>query len=362
MNLRGSTLGARRKSAAFGLALFLALAGASAFAPARSDAVCGPFGNPPAKVIAGIKPDCGSGARLGPWRDAERVSRYACLYEPPSASRDHKLPMVVFLHPSLFPAGSVRQTDLLEAARTFQLNGDPNSPGFIVLAPEGRKTSHFYPIPDRTGIGWDNWYRQLTPTGEVTVGGVTYRENVDAAAIDHFVAREIATGKVDTSRIYLTGWSNGSAMAILYGLNRHNIAAIAVYSAPNPFGAFDDPCAQTPVAGIPEGDGQIRIFNPGVPTMHVHNACDLAGICPNGEEMARELRGAGVEVRDIIVNSDGQQVDACAGYCGTDPMGESWWRDPIGYVLGLYHHLQWPIGWTAAMLEFMRTHPLKPAK
>jgi len=361
VNCQRDTLAARLRPAAL-VRLALSLALIASLAAVRGAAACGPFGNPPAKVIAGIKPDCGHGEMLGPWRDADGVSRYACLYEPATANRDDKLPMVVFLHPSLFPAGTVVTTGLLELGKEFQLGSDPNHPGFIVLAPEGRKTSHYYPAPDHNGIGWDNWYRQVNPVGDVTVAGVTYRENVDAAAIDHFVAREIATGKVDTSRIYMTGWSNGAAMAILYGLNRHNIAAIAVYSAPNPFGAFDDPCTQTPVAGVPANDGQIRIFNPGVPTMHVHNACDLAGICPNGEEMAGELRTAGVEVRDAIVNSDGEPTGVCARYCGTAPMGESWWRDPLGYSLGLYHHLRWPIGWTAAMLEFMRTHPLKPAR
>src|SRR3546814_11813737 len=72
------------------------------------------------------------------------------------------------------------------------------------------------------------------------VNGVTYPANVDAAAIDHYLELVLAQGKVDTRRIYIMGWSNGSAMATLYGLNRPQIAAAAIYLAPDAFGAFND--------------------------------------------------------------------------------------------------------------------------
>ena len=82
---------------------------------------------------------------------------------------------------------------------TADLSGDPARPGFIVVAPEGRATTHFYPAPDDQGSGWDNWYRQLDRRGrDLVVDGVTYAQNVDAATIDHFIDEVIATGKVDT--------------------------------------------------------------------------------------------------------------------------------------------------------------------
>src|SRR5439155_1470071 len=82
---------------------------------------------------------------------------------------------------------------------------------------------------DDRGTGWDNWYRQLDKSGgAVTVDGVSYPQNVDAATIDHFIDEEVATGKVDTRRIYVTGWSNGAAMGFLYALSRRRIAAAAV--------------------------------------------------------------------------------------------------------------------------------------
>src|SRR5258707_9039529 len=110
---------------------------------------------------------------------------------------------------------------------------------------------------------------------------------------------QVASGAVDTNRIYMSGWSNGAAMGYLYALNRPKIAAVAVYSAPNPFGAFNDPCTQTPqatVSDIAANNRQIRLLNPGIPTMHVHSACDIGGICPNGELMTTQLRAAGISV------------------------------------------------------------------
>src|SRR6202011_467894 len=97
--------------------------------------------------------------------------------------------------------------------------------------------------------------------GDVTVGGHTYHENVDAATIDHFRAQVLAGKMVDTNRVYLSGWSNGSAMAYAYGLERPSIAAIAVYSAPNPYHAFNDPCPQSPVIARPSSITQLQILN-----------------------------------------------------------------------------------------------------
>jgi poly(3-hydroxybutyrate) depolymerase len=323
-------------------------------------ALCTPFGDPPAIVTGEVKPDCLHGDILGPWKDANGNNRYACLWEPYRASSSRRLPMVIYLHPSLAGPRSISKTGLLLYQDDTSLSAGRS--GYIVMAPVARKTLHHYPRPDEKGLGWDNWYRQLSPAGSVIVRDALYRENADAAAIDHFVAQELATGKVDPARIYITGWSNGAAMAYLYGLNRPAIAAVAVYSAPDPFGAFDDPCPQTPVAGPPANDHQVQIFNPGVPTMHLHNDCDVAGICPNGELMARQLAGAGVAVRDTIIDFAGTQVNQCSAACGSsDRADASLTSNPLGYSLGFVRHLRWPEKWTPVMLAFLRSHPLATA-
>jgi pimeloyl-ACP methyl ester carboxylesterase len=323
-------------------------------------AACGPFGDPSAAVISDVKPRCGEGRLLGPWKDADQIDRYACLYEPKSADASRKLPMIVYLHPSLFSAGWITQTNILDLQDSVSLTDDPKNVGYIVLAPEGRKTTHYYPFPDNSGVGWDNWYRQLNPAGDVKIGDTTWRENTDAATIDHFIAAELATGRVDPARIYVSGWSNGAAMALLYAVNRPNIAAAAVYSAPSPFGAFNDPCQQHPVAGPPANNTQIQIFNPAARTMHVHNACDVGGICPNGEQMATELNAAGVVVDDVILDNHHNQVHSCTDSCGIDPKApEKSTATAIGSVIGLGNHMRWPKEWTTRMLDFFRQHPLK---
>src|SRR5882724_3209943 len=67
--------------------------------------VCTPFGAPPAERIYAVKPNCGKGQLLGPWNDADGTARYACIYRPSVVTPDRKLPMVVYVHPSLFAAG-----------------------------------------------------------------------------------------------------------------------------------------------------------------------------------------------------------------------------------------------------------------
>ena len=324
---------------------------------------CGPFGDPSAAVFTEVKPSCGRGKLLGPWKDADKIDRYSCLFEPKSAGPNSKLPMIVYLHPSLFSAGWITLTNILDQQNSVSLTDDPKNVGYIVLAPEGRKTTHYYPFPDNKGIGWDNWYRQLNPAGDVKIGDTTWRENVDAATIDHFIAGEVATGNVDTNRIYLSGWSNGAAMGYLYAVNRPNIAATAVYSAPNPFGAFDDPCPQTPVAAAPTSNKQIQIFNPGARTMHIHNSCDVGGICPNGELLATQLNAAGVVVDDLMLDNSHQRVHACDDSCGTDPNAPDKSTATVtGSIIGLGNHTRWPKEWMTTMLDFFRQHPLKRAQ
>jgi predicted esterase len=339
---------------------YFALAG-SAFAADQ----CTPLGDPPAQVNHGFfassfaahNPICFGGRVLGPWKDSDGTDRYACIYEPEQHSRDNPLPLVVFLHGSIATADSIKLTGLVGQIDKADLGG--KKPGFILIAPEGRYTKHYYPGVDSNAMGWDNWYRQLSPAGDVTIAGTTYKENVDAAAVDHFMQDEIATGEVDPTRIYLSGWSNGAAMALLYALNRQSIAAAAVYSAPDPFGAFNDPCPQTPVARAPTWNAQVQIFNPRIPLMHVRNNCDIGGICPNGNTFALQVRSIGVSLDDVILDPDGKQVSACDDSCGTSPMAAGD-VGTGGTLRGISHHMRWPSAWNAKMFEFLKQHPLAP--
>ena len=324
---------------------------------------CGPFGNPPAEVNRGWfatfasrhSPVCAGGRLVGPWKDADGDERNACLYEPAYASRDKPLPLIVFLHPSVATADSILLTGLTDLIDKADLGG--KQPGFILLAPQGRYTSHFYPGFDSDGFGWDNWYRQFGADAIATVEGTAYQENVDASAIDHVVAEMVGSGKVDTRRIYLMGWSNGAAMALLYAMNRPWVAAAAVYSAPDPLAALFDICPQTPVSASPSGYGQLRVMNPVVPMMHVRNACDIGGICPNGSRFASRVRTMGGNIEDVILDSSGNLVARCDETCGADEMADG--QVASGAALrGLVHHMRWPRAWNENMLAFLMRHAL----
>ncbi|NKF20778.1 hypothetical protein [Solimonas marina] len=335
---------------------------------------CTPFGDTPRPVetvldnVWGATCIGGGGQSMDDWDDPDGNSRQACLYEPAAASDTHKLPLVIYFHPSLVGVDiTLAVSNIRSQLDTADLTGDPDRPGFILLAPYGRVTERYYPLPDNAGSpGWDNWYRQLEPdVAARTVNGISYPENVDAATVDHYVQEVIDSGKVDTRRIYVMGWSNGSAMGILYSLNRPMVAATAVYSSPDPLAAFNDPCEQTPVAGAPTDDTQLQVLNPSVPIYQIHNACDIAGLCPNTLRMRDRLIAAGVPFTNQTIDNLKQSADACEDICGTDPNAvPASLTDPLGYLqdlpgytLGTTNHLTWPFGWTDQMFTFLREHP-----
>jgi poly(3-hydroxybutyrate) depolymerase len=346
----------QRGSSALAISFFVFIS-AAMLAALRSTAAaataCGPFGNPPQTLIANEVPNCIGGTRLGPWNDSDGTPRYACLYEPASASTTNKLPMLVWLHPSLVTADSITSTNILLFQNNFSLSA--GTTGFVVLTPEGRDTTHFYPAPDNEGPGWDNWYRQFSP-GTVKVGGVSYPENVDAATIDHFIGVVQATGTVLLNKTFVSGWSNGSAMSYIYALNRHNVNAISVYSAPDPFQAFNDPCPQTPVEDHPTTAAEIEVPNPKIKAYQVHNSCDIAGLCPNSEMIISQVATIGANPDDdVIINDLKLQVGSCDPLCGTDPDGSS--SNVPGVTVGSLNHIEWPLTWTEPMLSFLATHP-----
>ena len=326
----------------------LAVSPRSAFAATA----CGPFGDPPQTLISNPIPNCLGGTRLGPWNDSDGTPRYACLYQPASATTSSPLPLLVWLHPSLVTADSIISTNILSFQDDFSLA--PGTTGFVVLTPEGRSTTHFYPAPDNQGPGWDNWYRQFSPT-TVKVNGVSYPENVDAATIDHFIGVVQASGKVLIDKTFVSGWSNGSAMSYIYALNRPSVNSIAVYSAPDPFHAFNDPCPQTPVEDHPSTNAEIAVPNPKTQSYQVHNSCDIAGLCPNSELIVSQVASVGANPdEDVIIGALKQQVGYCDPLCGTDPDGSP--SSVLGITVGSLDHLEWPVTWTEPMLSFLATH------
>ncbi|CAF4382280.1 unnamed protein product, partial [Adineta steineri] len=190
------------------------------------------------------------------FNDSNGDARGACFIITQSKQ---PLPLLVWLHSSLYPASSISLTGLLEQADKANLTGTSDGPlGYHILLPYGRSTTHFYPIPDDQGTGWDNWYRNYNRSDPAL--------NVDVQAMDYFINKVLTTQsndyQIDKSRVFLSGWSNGAAMAVEYALNTPGIASVAVYSAPDPYRDNHDPCAQTP---YPTNLTPIRIL---------YNQCD----------------------------------------------------------------------------------------
>src|SRR5258708_34239157 len=93
--------------------LIASIVGLACVSVAKADAAantCGPYGDPSAAVISEVKPNCGHGELLGPWKDADGIDRYACLYAPATGS-NRKLPIIVYLHPALFGGGTCVTTN-----------------------------------------------------------------------------------------------------------------------------------------------------------------------------------------------------------------------------------------------------------
>jgi len=277
------------------------------------------------KVEGGTKMD---------WLDSSGEHRSACLITPPNAAANQPLPLLVWLHPSLAPQDSVVLTGLIEQMSTADLTGDPARPGFALLLPAGRDTEHFYPFPDNKGVGWDNWYRNFERG--------TPALNVDVATIDHFIEASKTMTSVDPKRIYLSGWSNGAAMAQLYALNTPGIAAAAVYSSPDPYRDIQDPCGQTPFATVQ------------TPLMDVHNACDILGICQTGSKFHADLgkRYPGIKQNPVIINELFKPVKACNALCSNQNIV------PGGLSVGTLNHLRWPVPVNQQFFTFLRENPL----
>lgn len=276
------------------------------------------------------------GGELLAWDDPDGTPRRACLHVPPQASPDTPLPLVTFLQASIFPADPQTIANGWELASfTADLTGDPDRPGFILLVPFGRDTRHLYPFPDDTGLGWDNWYRNLDRTSATI--------NVDVAAIDHFIDEVKARGIVDDKRVYMGGWSNGAAMAILYALNTPGIAASAVYSNPDPFADVADPCAQPPFGN------NLR------PIFYLHNDCDIIGICQTGGEgLKQKLTSVmpQLPLQSVLIDVLMGQSASCDALCAYD-------GDPLQLLTpGTLRHSLWPYLWNDRMFAFLREHPL----
>lgn len=269
------------------------------------------------------RPACTDGRVLS--FDQNGVERYACLNLPPGARAGRKWPLVIYVHASETNPDSLYHDgrSLFELHRTYGLSGDPDVRGFIILSP-GARRAEAWPAPfGATGTGprWDEWYRDSAT-------------NLDAAAIDHFLDEVIATGLVDTNRVYVFGWSNGAFTSALYGVWRGDrIAAIAQYAGANPWSR--PPCPLPLPAG------------PQVPLILVRNLCDAVVPCSITSDWISNLTDAQWPFESYNLLDDGSEAPAGRG-CATDCP-----RD-----VGIKDHIRWPHKSVieGRMLPFLKRH------
>ncbi len=216
-------------------------------------------------------------------------------------------------------------------------NEDASRLGFSYLLPAGRNTDHIYPFPDNTGLGWDNWYRNLDRSSS----GL----NADVDFIDKAIAYAKSNVAVDKRRVFMSGWSNGAAMTELYAANTDGIAAAAVYSAPDPYRDSQDPCTQVPYPKY------------ATPIRDVHNYCDIIGICTTGLYYYTDLKKRYPSLPQSIVVID----DLTTGIKGKDGSASC---DPAcqgacGITTGTVAHLRWPTTRNDdTFFAFLRSNPL----
>lgn len=311
-------------------------------------------------------PDARGGFHDGPPQtrvDADGTTRYTCVYLPSAATETSRLPLVLFFHGAGGSADNVYGlTSLRRKAASYAWGEGQDAPGGFVLASIQGRNLH-WPTPDpRDAAHHDVYHRDLGSPSS----------NPDIANADAVVDALLATGRVDPTRIYAMGWSNGGFFAELYAIARHEtatpgghrVAAAAVFGAADPF--------RSPRVGDAGRCDQSPVPHTTVPIAIVSRTCD---IIPCDEQQARALASpahamlpgatvrtwtvrAGGELGDPnvvwrILNVFGSEVDRCT-YAPMCPFSAAY-----------ADHVRWPDGVSDEshedheifMLDFLRTHP-----
>jgi hypothetical protein len=247
----------------------------------------------------------------------------------------------VWLLPSLIQqdiAFPLTEIALVQATQGLN-NEDSSAVGFHILLPTGRLTAHDYPSIDATGIGWDNWYRNYDRG--------TPGLNVDAESIDNFIAQAKSLVSVDERRVFMSGWSNGAAMAIQYALMTPGIAAASVYSAPDAWRDVQSPCAQPT---YPQYATPIR---------DMHNYQDILGIQITGLYFYQDLtyRFPQIEASFVVID------DLTALPLSYDHNAKVDESCAIGSVcattIGVLAHMRYPVVDNKDVIfEWLLKHPL----
>lgn len=262
-----------------------------------------PQGEPakPAERV-GKRPACRN-ARVLEHRDPLQIPRYACVFEPRGLDEHKPLPLVVFLHGAYDdPTAVHRETRLRRRYRKLDLTGDPDHPGFVVVAPQARRIG--------SSLRWDVDY--------------TGTDHADVVAIDTFVDELVGEGIVDARQVYAIGESRGGTMAMLYAHQRPDrVAAVGVFAAAPT--AVDWTCD-----GLPPPVGVL------------YRACDSEVPCPEVEAWLAKREEAEAPTFRLRLGPSKATEPSCALS-----------KKACGPKAGKANHLRWPKIREADLLEWL---------
>lgn len=296
-------------------------------------------------------------------RNVLGFTRHACIHRPSGASSSSKRPLLLWFHPGGEGSADLAATEtgLVVKADSFDLTGDPARPGFILVSVQGRNL-RFPTTAPRDGQHHDFYFRDLNSPST----------NPDIANVDALIDEIVQEGIVDSSRIYVSGWSNGAFFSQLYAMARNTmptaggdrVAAAAVFAAANPFGDVSwDPFRETSHDGSSSCEYALPAST--VPIHIIYRSSDAAVACDatqaacfstepgyTTDQWIAQAAQAGLQVTgDRIGGLESGSVaaldalaPACTDYSGGCPVGDCA-TAPLGDTcLSIVNHARWPDG------------------
>ncbi len=256
----------------------------------------------------GRRPAC-RGATILEHQGPERAPRYACVFSPRGATERAPLPLLIFFHDVHDdPSALHKKTHLRKHYRTFDLSGEPQHAGFIVLAPQARRLAGV--------LRFDSDYHA--------------DENADVQALDKFVQQLQDQGLIDPTRIYALGHGRGGEMAALYSMLRPaRVAAFATFASNA--AAFRWSCSE-----------------PAPPAAILYRACDTTTPCADVEQWLAERERLSLPTMSLRLGSGKRTAASCA-------LHQSRCRKSVGNN----NHVRWPRGRETNILEYLARYSLR---
>ncbi len=283
-------------------------------------------------------PTCSQDGPAKSFVDASGVSRYYCQFRPTGGTA--KKPLILWFH-----GGSGSADNLYSAT---QLRSKAETQKIHLVSVQSRNLQvDLARLKD--GHHFDSWWWDFkAPT-----------KNLDMSAIDDLIQLLAAAGDVDTSRIYLVGWSEGGMLSQLYGFARfdtasvygHKVAAVGIYSASSPFHRkYENEADCSP-------DLQ---FKSKLPIYTISRSCDLIACNQQHQDSLwsqnsfadviniqkwKDILSTTIENNQVVhtlLDKNGTTVSACTTSCTLNQ--------------ATINHLTWPLASEDQMLTFLLSH------